>query len=618
MEIEYHGGAMHQASTAPANNSRTGVTVLDLFEKAAAENPDEIAVEFENQEIPYSGLRGWAAAVGAALWSRGVRPGDRVALGLPPGPEAVAAILGIARTGAAYVPLDLRNPRRRNDLIITDSAATALIGDAGSCSAPPAVVFGTRDIARLRDTPVPGHRPQPARHTPAGDLYVIYTSGTTGRPKGVPVTHAALAALLAGTSELFSFSSRDRWLLFHSLAFDFAVWELWGPLTTGARLVVLPPGVAMSAEDTARTVAGKRITVLNQTPTAFGSFSAAALRAGTAFPDLRYIVFGGEKLVPDLLRPWVQRHGAARPHLINMYGITETTVHSTFHAVTEDDLRTDESRIGHPLPGFDVRVCDAGGAAVPYGQVGELWLAGPQVASGYLNRPALTAERFAVVDGHAGRYYRSGDLVRQERDGSLTYHGRADLQVKLRGHRIELGEIEATVRGHERVADAVAWVHEHSPGDQRLICAFTTTTGSAPEDPRTLAEYVKGRLPSYLRPAHYLHLAALPRTVNGKIDRGALGALMPDFTPLDAPGRPAPTGRTGEYLAALWSELLGVTPIADDDNFFELGGHSLLAFRMQMRIGRDLGPRIPFAEFVANPVLSALTRVVDHHSGKTA
>ncbi|WP_308409197.1 amino acid adenylation domain-containing protein [Streptomyces sp. BV129] len=587
---------------------RGGGTLVDALLHSFRARTDSVAVECGDDRLTYAGLDLWSDAVRAALGERGVRPGDRVAVRLAPGPGAIAAIAGIVRAGAAYVPLDVRNPPSRNAFILQDCAASALIGAADDTGATGLPVLSERDLDLLRTAPPAppgGTAPAPA---PEDTAYVIYTSGTTGRPKGVPVTHEAVTALLGAASGLFTFTSEDRWLLFHSLAFDFAVWEMWGALATGARLVVLPQDTARSAESTLAVVADRGVTVLNQTPTAFAALSATALASDTELPGLRYVVFGGEKLTPGLLRPWAARYGLAAPRLVNMYGITEVTVHATYHEVTPEDLAGDDSCVGRPLPGFRTRVVGEDGRDA---ERGELWLAGPQVTHGYLGRPELDAERFVTAsDGErTARYYRSGDLVSTRPDGALRYHGRADLQVKLRGHRIELSEIEAVVRDHPRVSDAVVWVHTFRPGDERLVCAFTTT-GGEPVEAGALHEHTGRDLPSYMRPARFLHLPELPRTVNGKVDRAAVALTDP------APRRKAATAvdaasGTETYLSRLWEELLGSGEITRDADFFQLGGHSLMAFRMQMRISRDLGVRVPQKDLLANPRLADVVRLID-------
>ncbi len=508
-------------------------SLIRRFSVAVSSGPERFALRSGERRLTYRELDEWSDAVAGILRSRGIRRGDRVALRMVPEAEAITAILGILKCGASYVPLDVRHPASRKEFIVADSGVCALVGEWGEGTLGPAVgiLVGTAEVASALASCAArpaGRAAQPAGSLPTAQdtAYIIYTSGTTGSPKGVPVRHCHVTALLSGAEAVFEFGAQDRWLLFHSIAFDFSVWEIWGALSTGAELVVLPHGATRSPDQCLQAVAQHGITVLNQTPTAFASIAEAAVRAGAELPALRYVVFGGEKLVPAGLRHWVKTYGLSQPRLVNGYGITETTVFTTFHEIGEDDLAGDESTIGVALPGFRVRVVGDDGRDVPVGRLGELWLAGPQVTDGYLNRPELTAERFSTAadpaSGAVLRYYCSGDLVSLAPDGSLVYQGRADLQVKLRGYRIELSDIEAAVRRHEAVLDAVVSVREFKAADSRLVCAYVTRAGAAAPEQRQLRQHIKELLPSYMHPARYLRLSELPRTVNGKVDRAAV------------------------------------------------------------------------------------------------
>ncbi|MFJ5552727.1 amino acid adenylation domain-containing protein [Streptomyces sp. NPDC093225] len=499
-------------------------SLVDVFTASATAAPDRLAVSDETGRADYRTLDGWSRRIAHALHAAGVRPGDAVALRMEAGRAVVASLLGILRAGAAYVPLDLRNPAERNAFIVADSGVRHLVGERDPDWGADLTCITAATVDALADGPAPtGPESLPA---PSGEdlAYVIYTSGTTGRPKGVPVRHGSVVALLAATGDLFAFERDDRWLLFHSLAFDFSVWEVWGPLSTGAALVVPPQWVTRAPEDLIGLLADERISVLNQTPTAFTMLARARENADRPLPDLRYIVFGGEKLAPPVLRAWAGSVGLDRPRLVNMYGITEVTVHATFHQVTQRDLDGTQSVVGVPLDGFAVRIAGPDGTEVTEpGVPGELWLSGPQVTAGYLNRPELNEDRFPVLPaGPDGvRHYRSGDLVSRDDEGALVYHGRADLQVKLRGHRVELGDIEAAVRSHESVLDAVAWPRDSADGGQRLFCVVLGKEGAEP-DVRALRRHVAAKLPSYMHPARYQVVHELPRTVNGKTDRAAL------------------------------------------------------------------------------------------------
>lgn len=509
--------------------------LVSRFNASVSAWPERIALSEEEKRFTYAELDTWSDSVAGLLRARGVAPGYRVVLRMSPGAASVATVLGILKCGASYVPLDVRHPVARREFIARDSAARALVGSWGEALPPRhigALVTEEEVVAACRTGDTAG----PAGPGPSDDdtAYVIYTSGTTGEPKGVPVRHHHVQALLDGAASVFDFTTDDRWLLFHSIAFDFSVWEMWGALGTGAELVVLPQWAARSPDKSLRLIAERGITVLNQTPTAFAALADAAARSGTALPQLRYVIFGGEKLSPPSLRSWAKQYGMARPRLVNGYGITETTVFTTFHEVTEDDLAGDTSIIGDPLPGFRIRVVDEQGHEVLAGEKGELWLAGPQVTDGYLNRPELTAEKFPAaadpVTGETLRYYRSGDLVSRAQDGGLVYDGRADLQVKLRGYRIELSDVEAAVRRHAAVLDAVVTLHEFKASDTRLVCAYVTGDDTPALEPQQIRQHMKSLLPSYMHPARYLRLAELPRTVNGKVDRAAIARSWKEET----------------------------------------------------------------------------------------
>ncbi|WP_191878764.1 amino acid adenylation domain-containing protein, partial [Streptomyces filipinensis] len=369
--------------------------------------------------------------------------------------ELIPTILGVLKSGAAYLPLDPVNPDERLAHIAADAGALAVITQTSLADRVGSffdgglvVIDGERDAAAI------AARPATEPVVPGGSdhlIYVIYTSGSTGKPKGVSLTHANVLRLFASARERYGFGERDVWPLFHSYAFDVSVWEMWGALLHGGRLVVVPAAVTRSPEEFLDVLVASGATVLCQTPSAFRSLSALAGAGDARVGELvlRAVIFAGERLELSELRPWTDVMGFERPALVNMYGITETTVHSTFYRVTEADLaRSDRNPVGVPLADTGIHLLDAQGRLVPVGVPGEIYVGGPAVARGYLERPSLTAERF-VPDpfGAAGaRMYRSGDQARRLADGSLDFLGRIDKQVKVRGYRIELGEIEAALR----------------------------------------------------------------------------------------------------------------------------------------------------------------------------
>jgi amino acid adenylation domain-containing protein len=427
----------------------------------------------------------------------------------------------------------------------------------------------------------------PVNRTTADNVaYVIYTSGSTGKPKGVLITHCNVTRLLHATHSWFHFDQNDIWTLFHSYAFDFSVWEIWGSLLYGGRLVVVPHWVSRSPETFYKLLCEEKVTVLNQTPSAFGQLIEVE-KSSMNSDDLalRLVLFGGEALDFQILKPWFDRHGDQRPQLVNMYGITETTVHVTYRPITTENLSTSRgSLIGVPIPDLELYVLDQCQNLVPIGVPGELYVGGAGVGRGYLNRPELTAERFIPNPFHPGagkRLYRSGDLVRYLPNRDIEYRGRIDTQIKIRGFRVEPGEIEAVLRQHPAVRDVVVISRGEKASEKRLV-AYVVAAQEAP----TVTElngFLRQKLPEYMVPSVFMFLDTLPLTASGKIDRRNLpdpdqsrpeqeSSFVPPRTPVE------------ELLAQIWAELLKLEKVGIHDNFFELGGHSLLLTQVANRI----------------------------------
>jgi nonribosomal peptide synthetase DhbF len=417
--------------------------------------------------------------------------------------------------------------------------------------------------------------------------------------------------LFQATERWFGFGAGDVWTLFHSYAFDFSVWEMWGALLHGGRLVVVPFETSRDPGAFRALLAAERVTVLNQTPSAFRQLAAADEAAGGGDDlELRCVVFGGEALDPGSLRPWVERHGDARPRLVNMHGITETTVHDSFRPVTRADVEAGAaSPIGRPLPDGRLYVLDPAGEPAPPGVPGEMCVGGAGVARGYLGRPELTAERF-VPDPFAGvpgaRAYRSGDRVRRLASGELEYLGRVDHQVKVRGFRIEPGEVEAAVAAHPAVRQALVLAREDRPGDRQLVAYVVAADGGAVE-PRGLREWTAERVPDYMVPAAFVVLETIPLTPNGKVDRRALPP------PVREAGGSFVAPRSGleREIAAAWEEVLEVERVGVEDNFFEIGGHSLLLARLHRRLRDSLGRELSVVDLFRFPTVAALARHLD-------
>jgi len=599
----------------PAATFATAATLHARFAEQAARAPGAIAVTFGDEAVTYSELERRSGRLASHLRAAGVGAGDRVGLCLERSAATVVGILGILRAGAAYLPLDPAYPEERIAYMVGDAGARVVVTTSDLAErVPPGdarLILLDRDAAEIDAAP---DAPPAVVALPESVAYVIYTSGSTGRPKGVEVTHANVLRLFAATDEWFGFSDDDVWTLFHSYAFDFSVWEIWGALLYGGRLVVVPFLTSRSPDDFLALLAAERVTVLNQTPSAFRQLIHADDQAEAAGRSpalaLRHVVFGGEALDPATLRSWTERRGESTPLLVNMYGITETTVHVTYRVVTRADVeRGSTSPVGVPIPDLAVHLLDPRGRSVPVGVPGEMYVAGAGVARGYLGRAALTAERF-VPDPFSGvpgaRLYRSGDLARRVADGSLEYLGRIDLQVKVRGFRIELGEIEGVLLEHPSVREAVVLARGSGAEERRLVAYFVPSGPAA--STAELRAHLAERLPDHMVPAAFMALDRFPLTGNGKTDRAAL----PDPEPVESgAGYVAPRTPTEEILAGIWAELLGAERVGVDDSFFELGGHSLLATRVVSRVRDAFGIELPLRALFEAPVLSALAAEVD-------
>jgi amino acid adenylation domain-containing protein len=488
----------------------------DAFERLAQLHGPSVAVADDAHELTYAELDERASAVRDTLLQRGTRPGARVGICLDRSVEAVVAILGILKAGAAYVPLDPAYPAERLRFIAQDAGITTVVGEQ---SAVTRLDLGDVQLVSTHDTPsaAPPGRPILTRDDPA---YVIYTSGSTGQPKGVIVTHDNVLELMRGTLELFGFTAEDRWSVFHSFNFDVSVWELWRAFVDGGCAVIVGDDVVRSPTAFAKFLSEKRITILNQIPSVFRYVVLAWEHEGRPALSVRSIVFAGEAIDLATVARFAEATADARPEFINMYGITEITVHATFKRLTEQDWSTPAgSPIGRALPHLEIAVLDEHGQPVAPGELGEMWVGGSGVAAGYLNRPDLTRERFRTLDrdGEARRFYRSGDLARLREDGELDFAGRNDQQVKVRGFRIEPGEIEAALRRHPAVRDvAVVAV-------SGALTAVVSPQDSAGEDlPAALRRYCEERLPGHMVPGRVKLVDEMPLTPSGKLDRRAV------------------------------------------------------------------------------------------------
>ena len=566
-------------------------TLASRFAATAAIHPERTAITFGAKSLSYAELDAASRRVASALSALNIPADALVAIYLDRSIEMIVAMLGAIKAGAAYLPLDQNYPVARIRETIEDAKPIAVLAEfdrlgqlEGSCEN----LFDIHQLLSTKEIETPAVNTQPS------DLaYVIYTSGSTGKPKGVMVTHENVIRLLDRTAHWYRFDYKDVWTMFHSFAFDFSVWEIWGCLLYGGRLVIVPYALSRSPEEFYELLATEGVTVLNQTPTAFSLLMQAESRIKPRPLALRYVIFGGEALNIRALQPWFEAHGEETPQLINMYGITETTVHVTYRRIVSADAqREQESLIGEPIPDLRIVLLDEALQPVAAGETGEICIGGPGVARGYLNRPELTAQRFvsdplSLVSGHL---YRSGDLAYRRQDGELVYLGRADRQVKINGFRIELGEIESVLTSLAGIAQVC--VIPHADGQIQRLAAYYVSTHETVEL-NTLRSWAEAHLPAHMRPAFYVPMAALPINNNGKVDRDALPAPETSRQSISANTDVGNGNAPEQKLAAIWRRVLKLETIGLDDNFFDAGGTSLLFIQLRNEIQTEFDRSIP-------------------------
>lgn len=564
------------AASAPL---KPGAFLHEIFSDRARQFPERTAVSDAARTLSYAQLDALSTKLAARLRDEGVTYGTRVGMYLPRSVDLVISLLGILKAGGTYVPVDPQYPGKRVEHIVRDSELSLIIGDAANLPNIPSLRVLALD--ELLSAPALQPAAEDTRIDPSNSTaYIIYTSGSTGEPKGVQVSHGNVSRLLESTQRAYGFNAQDVWSMFHSIGFDFSVWEIWGALAHGGQVAVVPYDVSRSPASLRQWLADQRITVLSQTPSAFRGLDEAD-RGNTAPLALRYVVFGGEALPATVLRPWVERHGDQKPALINMYGITEATVHTTFKRVLAQDLESAVMvSLGKPLDGWRLHLLDASQAPVAQGTTGELYIEGAGVAQGYLNREALNVERFVELPG-AVRAYRTGDLMTQESNGEYLYAGRCDEQLKISGFRIEPGEIEAALQASPNVAAAHVGVHDYGDGDLRLVAYVVPGQGVDAWTEQTRSEVaalMADSLPEYMRPSVYVPLAELPVTHHGKIDKTQLPSPAAGTTSLRAADVKG-LSEQEHFVLKVWSEDLGLKNIGVNDDFFDFGGTSLALIR---------------------------------------
>ncbi|MGF0176741.1 non-ribosomal peptide synthetase [Streptomyces sp. Marseille-Q5077] len=600
LDGEEHRRIVRLGSSAAAPTAPAG-TVGEAFARVAAAAPDAVAVSDDDIDLTYGELDQLATLLAAGLRAQGIGAGDRVGVCLERTAELVVVLLGVLKAGAAYVPVDPAYPAERLAYTMENAAVWLVVTREAGFPRQDAYRLLTPDQLLADDTldaPADGGG-SGARDT----AYVIYTSGSTGRPKGVAVPHGNVLSLVQATRADFGLGASDVWTLFHSSAFDFSVWEMWGCLLTGGRLVVVAHFTSRDPEQFRDLLVAHGVTVLNQTPSALGNL----LAVDHADVPVRLVILGGEPLDARMLLPWFDAHPEDRCRVVNMFGITETTVHVTAQTVTRELALGATRSVGAPLPGWHIYVCDPSGRLLPPGVAGEIYVGGAGVAECYVGQPELTQERFLPDPYNGDRMYRSGDRGRLRPDGALEHLGRMDNQVKVRGFRIELDEIRAVLLEDVAVRAAVVIVRPTDgagAAEVRLDAYVVLDAGDVSSVRRRAAAV----LPDYMVPATVTEVTALPMTTSGKVDVAQLpapqvvGRSVQDDTPTEDDALAA-------RLQELWSELLGV-PIGIDDDFFEAGGTSVVAVKSSAVLRAEGIPTLRLRQFYRNPTIRQVVAAV--------
>ncbi|NML38788.1 amino acid adenylation domain-containing protein [Chitinophaga sp. G-6-1-13] len=597
-------------------------TIYSIFEQQATRTPDRIAISCNDRSLTYKMLYERAQQLGHYLNSKGVGKDTLVPVCIERSPEMIVALLGVLRAGGAYVPIDPEYPEERIRFILEDTAASVVITSVESQPALKTIYDGETvilsdhpDFSPVETTVLP-----PAAQ-PHDAAYVIYTSGSTGKPKGVIIEHRNVVSLFAAMPGYYDFNEEDVWTMFHSYCFDFSVWEMYGALFYGGRLVIVPKHLTKDTAAFAALLKKEQVTVLNQTPAAFYVLQEA-VTTNDAYNDLsvRCVTFGGEALNPAKLVSWKRKFPGCS--LINMYGITETTVHVTYQAITDEHLNSTGSMIGRPIPSLGAYILDAHQQLQPVGVPGELYISGAGLARGYLNRDELTAERFIANPFHSDtspRLYKTGDLARRLPDGTMEYLGRIDNQVKIRGYRIELGEIENVLHRCTAVKQAVVIVKSSpiSTSEEKQLAAYIVPNGEFNRE--VIISHMREWLPDYMIPLLLTAVSEMPLTKNGKIDKSALSELH-TYIRHNAE-REVPQNAREQQLAAIWEQVLGVEDISRNDNFFELGGDSIRLIKVVSSIRKVFDKELQAADVYRAATIADLSQLIGElhtHANDTA
>lgn len=577
--------------------------IHELFEEQVERTPDNIAVVFDGMQLTYEELNKRANSLAQTLREKGVKPDSIVAMIMECSLEMIVGIIAILKAGGAYLPIDPEYPEDRIKYTLEDSKPNIVLTQLKYIGN----IKVNAEILNLEDERAYAKKEMNLKNVNIQrDLaYIIYTSGTTGKPKGVMIEHKNVVRLLFNEKMQFDFNNNDIWTMFHSYCFDFSVWEMYGALLYGGKLILISKDKARVAEEYLKILKEEQVTVLNQIPTPFYNLMNEELNYNTKELQLRYIIFGGEALKPEMLKGWIKKYPETK--LINMYGITETTVHVTYKNIAEEDINAKISNIGKPLPTILTYIMDKNLKLQPIGVPGEICIGGSGVARGYLNKPELTKEKFVYNPyKRKERIYRSGDLARILENGEIEYLGRIDNQVKIRGFRIEIGEIESQLLRIQSIRESIIIEKEDNNGC-KYLCAYIVADRQLTVE--ELRKNLSKNLPEYMIPSNFIQLERMPLTTTGKIDRTAL----PKPNKIVATGKEyePPKNTIEKRLVEIWEEIIGIDKISINDNFFEIGGHSLKAATLISKVKKKFNVKMPLREVFNTPTIKQLAKFIE-------
>lgn len=591
-------------------NYPSNKTIQDIFEEQVERYPNKIAVSFMDQSLTYKELNAKSNKLARLLRKKGVKPDTVVTLMVEQSLNMIVGIIAILKAGGAYLSIDTGYPKERIKFILEDSKSKLVLVDnfyKDELKFDDAELINIDDEKNYLESDINIEN----INSPSDLAYIIYTSGTTGKPKGVMLEHKNLVRLLYNDDFQFDFSSNDVWTMFHSISFDFSVWEMYGALLYGGKLVIVHKLVAREPSEFYKLLVKEKVTVLNQTPTAFLNIVRLDSEKKNTELKLRYIIFGGEALSPSLLKPWKNKYPKVK--LINMYGITETTVHVTYKEIGNKEIDDNISNIGRAIPTLNTYIMDENLKLVPIGVRGEICVGGEGVCRGYLNRQELTDKKFVKNPYKSNeRIYRSGDLARWLPNGELEYLGRIDNQVKIRGHRIELGEIENKLVEYELIKEAVVLAKKDSTGIN-CLCAYIV----AREDItiNEIRSHLAKELPEYMIPAYFVNIKSMPLNSNGKVDRKNLPE--PELNLNTGVEYERPKNEVENVICKIWTKVLDLKKVGVTDNFFSVGGDSIKAISIINSINKQLKTNLKMKDIYVNQTIREIASTLEHREQLT-